>query len=77
MPAAKRIKSANPRPISLQRAFLRQTINLGGKMGNVDVGPNQMAGTQADNRLVITVGEFSGADVFDTTNMPMTHAAIS
>lgn len=49
----------------LQRAFIRQTIGLGGDTQKVDAGINQFAGSQTDNRLVLTVGKFSVADVFD------------
>ena len=49
----------------LQRAFIRQTIDLGGETQKVDAGINQFAGRQTANRLVITVGKFSVADIFD------------
>ena len=49
----------------LQRAFIRQTINLGGETQKVDAGINQFAESQTANRLVITVGKFSVADIFD------------
>ncbi len=49
----------------LQRAFIRQTIDLGGEAQKVDAGINQFAGSQTVNRLVITVGKFSVADIFD------------
>jgi high affinity Mn2+ porin len=48
------------------RAFLRQTINLGGDTVEVERDLNQLAGTQSANRVVITVGKFSVVDVFDT-----------
>lgn len=50
----------------LQRLFLRQTIDLGGKNAAVDADLNQLAGRHSDNRLVLTVGKFSVVDVFDT-----------
>jgi len=50
----------------LQRAFIRQTIDLGGDNQKVDAGINQFAGSQTADRLVITAGKFSVADVFDT-----------
>jgi high affinity Mn2+ porin len=50
----------------MQRAFLRQTINLGGEAGKVDADINQFASTQTSNRMVLTVGKFSIADIFDT-----------
>jgi high affinity Mn2+ porin len=49
----------------VQRAFVRQTINLGGDTENVDAGINQFANSQTANRLVLTVGRFSVVDVFD------------
>lgn len=48
------------------RAFLRQTIDLGGDVQKVDAGINQFAGTQTADRLVITVGKFSVVDIFDS-----------
>jgi high affinity Mn2+ porin len=50
----------------MQRAFLRQTINLGGEVGKVDADINQFASTQTSNRLVLTVGKFGIVDIFDT-----------
>jgi high affinity Mn2+ porin len=50
----------------LQRAFLRQTINLGGDTEKVDDDFNQFKGTRSTDRLVLTVGRFSVVDIFDT-----------
>jgi high affinity Mn2+ porin len=50
----------------VQRYFIRQTIDLGGKTEKVDADVNQFAGSQTENRLVLTVGKFSVADIFDT-----------
>ena len=50
----------------MQRAFLRQTIDLGGETQKIDADLNQLAGTQTANRLVVTLGKFSVVDVFDT-----------
>ncbi|GAC1572528.1 MAG: hypothetical protein NVS3B5_01440 [Sphingomicrobium sp.] len=50
----------------LQRAFFRQTINLGGATENVEAAANQLAGTRTANRLVLTMGKFGIADIFDT-----------
>jgi high affinity Mn2+ porin len=50
----------------LQRAFIRQTINLGGATAKADADLNQFAQTQSANRVVLTVGKFSVADIFDT-----------
>jgi high affinity Mn2+ porin len=48
------------------RAFVRQTIDLGGESQKVESGINQFAGSQSADRLVITVGKFSVGDIFDT-----------
>ncbi len=49
----------------LQRAFLRQTVSLGGEPGKADAGPNQFALPQSSDRLVVTVGKLSVVDIFD------------
>ena len=49
----------------LQRAFLRETINLGGDTGTVDAGPNQFAGRQSADRVIVTLGKVSVGDIFD------------
>ncbi len=48
------------------RAFIRQTINLGGDSQKVDAAANQFSSTQTANRLVLTIGKFTVTDVFDT-----------
>jgi high affinity Mn2+ porin len=50
----------------IQRAFLRQTIDLGGETQKVDADVNQFAGSQTADRLVLTVGRFAIVDIFDT-----------
>ncbi|MGO8918749.1 MAG: carbohydrate porin, partial [Stellaceae bacterium] len=50
----------------LPRAFIRQTIDLGGETGKVEAGTSQFAGSQTANRVVLTVGKFSVVDIFDT-----------
>jgi high affinity Mn2+ porin len=50
----------------IPRAFLRQTIDLGGENQKVEAGINQFAGSQTADRLVITLGKFGVTDVFDT-----------
>jgi high affinity Mn2+ porin len=50
----------------LHRAFLRQTIDLGGEEQKVDAGLNQFSGTQTADRLVFTVGKIGAVDIFDT-----------
>jgi high affinity Mn2+ porin len=49
----------------IQRAFVRQTINLGGETQKVDAGSNQFAESQTANRLVLTIGRFGVVDIFD------------
>jgi len=49
-----------------QRAFLRQTINLGGDVEPVAADMNQFEGSRMTDRLVLTVGRFGVADIFDT-----------
>ena len=48
------------------RAFLRQTVDLGGEIQKIDAGINQFAGSQTADRLVLTVGKFSVVDIFDS-----------
>jgi high affinity Mn2+ porin len=50
----------------LPRMFVRQTIDLGGETQKLEPGINQFAGSQTADRLVITIGKFSVADIFDT-----------
>ena len=47
------------------RAFLRQTIRLGGNEAPVEAGPNQFGGEVSSRRLVVTVGQMALIDVFD------------
>jgi high affinity Mn2+ porin len=49
----------------IQRFFLRQTIDLGGRTEKVEADQNQFAGSNTTDRLVLTVGKFSISDVFD------------
>ena len=63
--AAFKVGASVPYP-RMQRYFVRQTIDLGGDEQKVDADFNQMAGSQTADRLVVTVGKFSVADVFDT-----------
>jgi high affinity Mn2+ porin len=50
----------------IQRAFLRQTISLGGVREKVDADLNQFAAPQTQDRLILTVGRFAVTDIFDT-----------
>ena len=59
----------------VQRYFVRQTIDLSGETQKVEFDFHQFAGTQTENRLVLTVGKFAVADIFDTNkyaNSPKT-----
>jgi len=59
-------KGGGPVPtVYRARAFLRQTIALGGELSTVDSGANQLGGPVASRRLVVTAGNFAWADVFD------------
>ena len=49
----------------IQRAFLRQTIDLGGDSQKVPADQNQFEGSNTLDRLVITIGKYSVSDVFD------------
>ncbi len=50
----------------MARAFVRQTIDLGGDAQKLDPDLNQLGGTQTANRVVLTVGKLSVVDIFDT-----------
>ena len=47
------------------RAFLRQTIGLGGGQEYVEDGPNQLSGNIDKNRVVLSYGKFAALDFFD------------
>ncbi len=51
--------------LRLQRLFVRHTWNIGGEASEVAAAANQFAGTVAAERVVLTVGKFGVADVFD------------
>jgi high affinity Mn2+ porin len=51
---------------ALRRYFIRQTIDLGGETQKVNADVNQFAGSQTENRLVLTIGKFAIVDIFDT-----------
>ena len=66
-PSAESYKLGASTPyIRLQRAFLRQTIDLGGDRQAVEPDLNQLGGSVAANRVVVTIGKFSAVDIFDT-----------
>ncbi len=47
------------------RAFLKQTIGLGGGKFHLDSGPNQIAGDLDRNRIVLSFGRVASLDYFD------------
>jgi high affinity Mn2+ porin len=49
-----------------QRAFFRQTFNLGGDTKHIDADANQFNEDVTADNVVLTVGKFSVGDVFDT-----------
>jgi high affinity Mn2+ porin len=51
--------------VVIPRLFLRQTIDLGGATQAVAPTLNQLAGSETENRIVITAGKISIGDVFD------------
>jgi high affinity Mn2+ porin len=66
-PSAEAYKVGRSAPYGrLQRVFFRQIIGLGGGSDSIEGTANQLAGSQAHNRLVLTLGKFGVGDVFDT-----------
>ena len=49
----------------LCRAFLRETIGLGGEKEAADDAPSELRGTQDVRRLTFTLGHLSATDIFD------------
>ena len=50
------------------RLFLRQTWNLGGAMQAVESDMNQLAGSVASRRVVLTAGNLAASDIFDANS---------
>lgn len=68
-PSGEAYKVGAPNPYyKLPRAFLRQTIDLGGESFHMDDQANQMAKNITANNLTLTLGKFSVVDVFDTNS---------
>jgi len=66
-PSAEAFKEGFSYPYArVQRAFVRQTIDLGGETQKVDADFNQFAGFQTANRLTLTLGRFAITDIFDS-----------
>lgn len=65
-PSAESYKVGSDYPYArLTRYFVRQTVNLGEVTETVAGGPNQFAGKQSADRVVITTGKLSVGDIFD------------
>jgi high affinity Mn2+ porin len=66
-PSAESYKLGSSTPYArVQRAFLRQSINLGGDTEEVAEDFYQFKQTRSADRLVLTVGRFGIIDIFDT-----------
>ncbi|MET4897351.1 carbohydrate porin [Sphingomonadaceae bacterium jetA1] len=66
-PSAEAYKVGKSEPyFRLQRAFIGQTIGLGGARETVAALANQLGGSRSVDRIVLTIGKFGVADVFDT-----------
>ena len=59
-----RVGSPTPTPI-VGRAYLRQSIGLGGGKTQVETGPCEVAGPRDRNLLTLTLGRLNGPDQFD------------
>ena len=64
---AYKVGHSNPY-VRIPRAFVQQTIDLGGERQTVDAGLNQFRESRPANRLVATIGKFSVSDLFDTVS---------
>ncbi|MGY2736310.1 carbohydrate porin [Sphingomonas sp. UYP23] len=66
-PSAEAYKVGKSTPyFRLQRLFFRQTIGLGSEREAVTASSNQLGGSRAVDRLVLTVGKVGVGDVFDS-----------
>jgi high affinity Mn2+ porin len=62
--AAAKVGSSPPYA-RIPKAFVRQTIDLGGDSQKVEAYQNQFADTVTANRIVITAGKLAVSDIFD------------
>jgi high affinity Mn2+ porin len=66
-PSGEALKHGESVPYArIPRAFIRQTIDLGGDSEKVEAAANKFGGAQSADRLVFTIGKFAVNDVFDT-----------
>lgn len=69
-PSAEAYKVGKLSPyLKLQRAFVRQTLALGGPAQAVDAAANQLRSRTTADRVVLTAGKFAVGDVFDTNRL--------
>jgi high affinity Mn2+ porin len=69
-PSGEVYRIGNPEPtLFVGRAFLRQTLGLGGGRAAVEADLNRLAGAADRDRLTVTVGKFSVPDVFDAVSV--------
>ncbi|MBS0376669.1 MAG: carbohydrate porin [Proteobacteria bacterium] len=67
-PSGEAYKVGRARPyLRLPRAFLRETVALGGASEPAAGGLTSFAGPQPANRVVVTIGKFGVGDVFDAS----------
>src|SRR5437764_1479760 len=50
----------------LQRLFFRQTFDLGGDVQQIEPDANQLDGTRAADKVILTLGKLAVTDIFDT-----------
>lgn len=68
-PSAEAFKVGSNAPyFRLQRAFVRETLDLGGPPQSLEGAPNVFASEVSSNRLVLTVGKFGVVDLFDAND---------
>ena len=66
-PSGEAYKVGKWRPyMRLQRAFVRQRIDLGGERQAINPGANELGGSLSADNVTVTLGKFSVGDVFDT-----------
>jgi high affinity Mn2+ porin len=51
--------------VSVCRAYLRETVGLGGEKESTDDASDDLRGTRAVRRLTLTIGHFNAKDIFD------------
>jgi len=68
-PSAEAYKVGSAAPYGrLHRLFFRQTFDLGGDEQALEGHANQLAGSRTSDNLIVTIGKFSVADVFDNNS---------